>query len=138
MASPQKVRALPNVLITGTPGTGKTLTASQVVERTGMSHFNVSELAKEGGLYEGWDEQFQSYILDEDKVVDELNDSLVSGGCIVEYHGCDFFPERWFDAIFVLRTDNALLYDRLMKRFLMHIDVLMLYRKFEMIPTKTF
>jgi len=39
------------------------------------------------------------------------------GGNIVEYHGCDFFPERWFDAVFVLRTDNTLLYDRLQQRY---------------------
>jgi adenylate kinase len=41
---------------------------------------------------------------------------MCQGGNIVEYHGCDFFPERWFDAIFVLRTDNTLLFDRLQKR----------------------
>ena len=68
MASSEEVRARPNVLITGTPGTGKTLTASQVAERTGLSHINVGEVAKAGELYEGWDEQFQSHILDEDKV----------------------------------------------------------------------
>jgi len=38
------------------------------------------------------------------------------GGNVVDYHGCDFFPERWFDIIFVLRTGNTLLYERLEKR----------------------
>lgn len=42
---------------------------------------------------------------------------MAEGGKIVDYHGCDFFPERWFDIIFVLRTNNTTLYDRLSKRF---------------------
>ena len=42
---------------------------------------------------------------------------MSAGGNIVEYHGCDFFPERWFDAVFVLRTDNTILYDRLQLRY---------------------
>lgn len=37
-------------------------------------------------------------------------------GNVVEYHGCDFFPERWFDAVIVLRADTTFLYDRLQKR----------------------
>ena len=50
------------------------------------------------------------------QAVDELEDVMSEGGNILEYHGCDFFPERWFDAVFVLRTDNTLLYDRLQQR----------------------
>lgn len=50
------------------------------------------------------------------QVIDELEDKMEEGGVIVEYHGCDFFPERWFDAVFVLRTDNTILYDRLEQR----------------------
>lgn len=38
------------------------------------------------------------------------------GGKIVDYHGADFFPERWFDIVFVLRTNNTILYDRLVAR----------------------
>uniref|UniRef100_A0A0E9X6D4 Adenylate kinase isoenzyme 6 n=2 Tax=Anguilla TaxID=7935 RepID=A0A0E9X6D4_ANGAN len=38
------------------------------------------------------------------------------GGMIVDYHGCDFFPERWFNIVFVLRTDNTVLYNRLESR----------------------
>jgi hypothetical protein len=29
------------------------------------------------------------------QVCDALEDFLDGGGNIVDYHGCDFFPERW-------------------------------------------
>lgn len=41
---------------------------------------------------------------------------MAAGGNIVEYHSCDFFPERWFDLVFVVRCNNTLLYDRLEAR----------------------
>ena len=47
---------------------------------------------------------------------DELEDVMEGGGVIVDYHGCDFFPERWFDRVVVLQTENSVLYDRLTKR----------------------
>jgi adenylate kinase len=28
----------------------------------------------------------------------------------------DYFPERWFDLVIVLETDNTILYDRLVRR----------------------
>ncbi|QCD94384.1 transcription initiation factor TFIID subunit 9/ adenylate kinase [Vigna unguiculata] len=49
-------------------------------------------------------------------VCDELEDVMEEGGNIVDYHGCDFFPERWFDCVVVLQTDNTILYDRLSRR----------------------
>lgn len=48
---------------------------------------------------------------------------MEEGGKIIDYHGCDFFPERWFDVVFVLRTNNTLLYDRLEKRFVTQTKV---------------
>ena len=50
------------------------------------------------------------------QVIDELEDKMGQGGNIVDYHGCEFFPERWFDIVFVLRTDNTILYNRLENR----------------------
>ncbi|XP_073200446.1 adenylate kinase isoenzyme 6 isoform X2 [Lepidochelys kempii] len=67
-------------------------------------------------LYEGFDEEYECPILDEDRVIDELEDKMNEGGVIVDYHGCDFFPERWFHIVFVLRTENSFLYDRLESR----------------------
>ena len=52
-------------------------------------------------------------------MIDELEEVVGERGNIVEYHSCDFFPERWFDAVVVLRTDNTILYDRLQKRYSM-------------------
>ena len=52
-------------------------------------------------------------------MIDELEDQLANGGVIVDYHSSNCFPERWFDIIFVLRTDNSILHERLEKRLLM-------------------
>lgn len=41
---------------------------------------------------------------------------METGGCIVDHHGSDLFPERWFDLVIVLQCDNTVLYDRLEKR----------------------
>ena len=41
---------------------------------------------------------------------------MSNGGILIDHHSCDFFPERWFDFIFVIQTNNTILYDRLEKR----------------------
>ncbi|XP_014307634.1 adenylate kinase isoenzyme 6 isoform X3 [Myotis lucifugus] len=69
-----------------------------------------------GQLYDGYDEEYDCPILDEDRVVDELENQMSEGGVIIDYHGCDFFPERWFHIVFVLKTDNSILYKRLETR----------------------
>ncbi|CAL9040239.1 adenylate kinase isoenzyme 6 homolog [Musa acuminata AAA Group] len=109
-------RARPNILVTGTPGTGKTTTCSLLADATGVCHINVGDLVREKGLHDGWDEEFECHIINEDLVCDELEDKMEDGGNIVDYHGCDFFPERWFDCVVVLQTDNSILHDRLSSR----------------------
>lgn len=50
------------------------------------------------------------------QVVDNLKAKLADGGCILDYHGCDFFPEEQIDLVVVLRTETSVLYDRLKAR----------------------
>ncbi|XP_024026376.1 adenylate kinase isoenzyme 6 homolog [Morus notabilis] len=111
-----KKRKKPNILVTGTPGTGKTTTSSALSESTQLRHINVGDLVKEKNLHDGWDDDLHCYVINEDLVCDELEDLMEEGGNIVDYHGCDFFPERWFDLVVVLQTDNSVLYDRLHNR----------------------
>jgi len=54
---------------------------------------------------------------DEDLVCDELEPLMSgTGGIILEFHTSDFFPERWFDLVVLLRCNNEQLYDRLKER----------------------
>jgi len=61
------------------------------------------------------------------QVNDELEGVMDEGGNIVDYHSCDFFPERWFDCVAVLQTDNSILYDRLTNRYFYQKTKLSLY-----------
>jgi adenylate kinase len=63
-------REHPNIIITGTPGTGKTTHAQLLVDLSPvpLQHINVGELVKQQNLHEGFDEEWQSYTVDEDKV----------------------------------------------------------------------
>lgn len=61
-------RSLPNILVTGTPGTGKTTTSEMIAEATGLDHINVGEIVKSKQLHEGYLEEFDTHVLDEDKV----------------------------------------------------------------------
>lgn len=67
-AVPQIDRKIPNILVTGTPGTGKTTTSELIAEATGLTHVNVGDLVKQKQLHEGYLEEFDTHILDEDKV----------------------------------------------------------------------
>jgi adenylate kinase len=45
-----------------------------------------------------------------------MEDMMRDGGNLVDYHKRDFFPERWFDYVAVLQTNNSVLYDRVTNR----------------------
>ncbi|KAH3902648.1 probable Putative adenylate kinase FAP7 [Saccharomycodes ludwigii] len=120
-----KRRFRPNIIITGTPGCGKSTTCELLMRKlesdnynkdAEYSYFNISEYAKENKLLEGYDESRKSHIIDEDKLLDELEPLMRQGGCIIDWHCNDIFPERLIDLVVVLRCDNGKLYDRLNKR----------------------
>ena len=109
----------PNVLVTGTPGCGKSSLCEAVLQRVpGARHVVVGEVAREKGLHAGAGPHGALQIDEaaEDKLVDELEAVVAGGSVLVEHHSVDFFPERWFDLVLVLRTDNTVLFDRLTKR----------------------
>lgn len=109
-------RTSPNIIITGTPGVGKTTHCEVLAEKTGLRHLSVNQVVKERECHEGWDDEYQSWIVDEDKLLDAIEDEVKAGGCIIDWHACDLFPKSWIDLVVVLRVDSTTLFDRLTER----------------------
>jgi len=122
-------RKYPNIILTGTPGVGKTTTAQQLVELTKSAksqsiveiplwHLSINKVAKEQNFYDSYDAELETNVVDEDKLLDHveelISDGEGEGGCVVDWHVCDIFPERWFDLVVVLRCeDTQVFYERL-------------------------
>ena len=60
-------RDRPNILVTGTPGTGKTTLCEVVAERTGLNYVRVSDLVRQYQFFEDYDRDLDTYVLDEDR-----------------------------------------------------------------------
>lgn len=126
-------RKYPNIIITGTPGTGKTTTATHLLELSKPSTttiptpniplklLNINQIAKKQDFYDSYDEELQTHVVDEDKLLDHIEELIEDGdgegGWVVDWHVCDIFPERWIDLVVVLRCDDtSVFYERLAAR----------------------
>jgi len=64
------MKRLPNILITGTPGTGKSSLAELVMHNfDGLKHLNISEVIKERKLGDRFNQEWNSWEFDDDKVL---------------------------------------------------------------------
>lgn len=82
----------PNILICGTPGTGKTATATVAAERLGFKYINVGDLVKEHNCHSGKDEVFDSYIIEDEKILEVLEPLVADGGCVLDFHDPGLLP----------------------------------------------
>ncbi|ROT40892.1 POS9-activating factor FAP7 [Sodiomyces alkalinus F11] len=111
------MRTSPNIIVTGTPGVGKTTHCEEIARRTGLKHLAINQIVKDRECHDGWDEEYSSWIVNEDKLLDALEDDTIpEGGYLIDWHACDLFPESWIDLVIVLRVDSSTLYDRLTER----------------------
>lgn len=110
-------RKSPNIIICGTPGTGKSTHAAQILDVVPtLKLLCVGDLVKERGLHTGFDEEWQTHDVDEDALLDSIEPDCLAGGCLIDWHECTIFPESWIDLVVVLRCDHTTLWDRLERR----------------------
>lgn len=113
-------RPLPNILITGTPGVGKTVHGTQLTtENPLLRHLSVNDVVRDHQCHEGWDAERNCWIVDEDKLLDVLEEMEVKekGGWVLDWHGADVFPKSWIDLVVVLRCeDTGVMWERLRTR----------------------
>lgn len=102
-----------NLLLTGTPGTGKSTIAKSLAEKSEFTHLDVSDIIVKEKLYDSYDEEYDTYVFDEDLLLKWLKPLIKKGQILLDTHQCGIFPSKWFDLVIVLKTDNTILYDRL-------------------------
>ncbi|KIW26768.1 uncharacterized protein PV07_06576 [Cladophialophora immunda] len=122
------MRSLPNIIITGTPGVGKTTTCTQLLglassatPAINLKPLSINDLVKSRSCHSGYDEDLQSLIVDDDKLMDEVEKDIADGdgegGWVIDWHSTAGFAVRWVDLVVVLRCEEtSVLYDRLAAR----------------------
>ncbi len=104
------------VLITGTPGVGKTTVAVEVAKALGLKYVNVGELARKEGLVLGYDEVRRAYIIDIAGVAACLREIAKRERIIVDTHVVEAIPPEVLELAVVLRLDPRVLLERLRQR----------------------
>ncbi len=110
------------ILLTGTPGTGKTTIAPLLAEKLGCHLVDINHLVEEKEIYTGLDPEKGYKIVDMEALEEELYKITglddVSGNqnscTIIEGHLSHYFPQA--DWVVVLRTEPHILQGRLKKR----------------------
>lgn len=110
------------ILITGTPGTGKSILAKRLSLLLGYAYFDVNLFVKKAHLYSSYDRKRQSYVVDETKLGQELVKvrlkALQKGekGIIFDSHMSHFLPSKYANLCIVARCSPKALQNRLAKR----------------------
>lgn len=110
------------IIVTGTPGTGKTTIAEKTAKEKGYILINVNKLIEEKNLSEGYDKEKQCAIID----VKKLNEILINlfdfyrkknkKGLVIDSHLSHYLPSKYVDLCVVTKCDLGKLRKRLEKR----------------------
>ncbi len=99
------------LIISGTPGTGKTSVAKELAEKTGFKLIMVNDFAEKNNLIAGFDEKRKCKIVDTDLLKKGIK--KLKGDFVIEGHLAHFCHG---DFVFVLRAEPKELEKRLKKR----------------------
>ena len=96
------------VLVTGTPGTGKTAASHLLASKIDALHIDLGELVKRENLSSGIDKARDSLIVDMDKVSRRVQEIINDCDCnvIIDGHyATDVLPSESVDLVFVIRRN---------------------------------
>src|SRR2546428_5960761 len=114
-------QTLPRIIIvTGTPGVGKTAVGKLLAERLGSEFLSLGDLVKTQGLHKGFDRRARSYIIDEPAVKRMLKGYLKDyreKRIVIETHSFNSILQKTHGMVaVVLRLDPLVLARRLKER----------------------
>lgn len=102
------------VVVSGTPGVGKTTVARKLAEIFKFEYLHVSQFAIERKLYVDYDPDRNSYIIDEDRLKEELNEYVKDKDVVIESIYPSFIDNS--TKVIILRKNPLMLYEELRRR----------------------
>ncbi|MFW5990659.1 MAG: adenylate kinase family protein [Candidatus Nanoarchaeia archaeon] len=105
----------PRILVSGTPATGKTTLSKALAGEMKLKLIDVNNLISQENLSEGYDEQRQCQIIDEDKLVKVLISRISEGG-VIDSHMSHYVPPKYADFCIITHCDLKTLKKRLKER----------------------
>jgi adenylate kinase len=108
------------IIVTGTPGVGKTVLSNILARKTGSVYLNLGEHVKQEKLYSRFDRSSKSYVIDERRLRKSLLEFFKTHSrmsIVVETHWLGrFMPKRHGMVAIVVRLDPVILANRLRGR----------------------
>jgi len=110
------MQEMPVIVICGTPGTGKSSIADMFADY-GFHVIHLSKFVIERGLYRDYDKRREAYVVDEDKLLEELGRLLKEKKkVVIEGISAEILPRDWVDLCIVLTCEPYVLEKRLLER----------------------
>lgn len=105
------------VVITGTPGTGKSTLAKRYV-RKGYTLLDIKKLIRQGKIPKGYDKKRKCWTVDPKTMNKVLLGMIkhIKGNAVIEGHISHLLPARYVDLCIVTRCSLKTLHNRLRKR----------------------
>ncbi|NQU79722.1 AAA family ATPase, partial [Candidatus Woesearchaeota archaeon] len=106
------------IIVTGTPGTGKTTVAKSIAKETGWKYVDVNKVIKDRGLSEGKDLERDCNIVDEEKLAETLGKMMDSSDdvLVIDSHMSHHIQKSKVDVCLVTKCKLKELEQRLKKR----------------------
>jgi len=110
------------IIISGTPGTGKTTISTFLSTKLGATLISLNKLIIDKNLTLSYDKERETHIADTDKcieyLVEKINNLKTKGipYLIIESNFSDIVPDEFIDYAIILRCHPKVLYNRLKER----------------------
>jgi len=106
------------IIVTGTPGTGKTTLANNLSKKLNFHYLDANKIIKEYDISEGYDKKRDTNIIDTKKLnlalIKEINNhKKIENGIIIDSHLSHYLPKRHVDVCIVTKCDLKELENRL-------------------------
>ena len=106
------------IIVTGSVCSGKTTLAKKLAKRRNYKYVDVNKIIKENKLSESYDAILDSYIVDEDKLVEVLKDLIKKSKkqLIIDSHMSHHLPKEFVELCIVTKCELKELKRRLQAR----------------------